>query len=373
MAPPAMPTGLSRREGAIVNPFDAAGILAMAISRPMTAADYEPIALPVLCRRVLARKDRFGTLIVALEGEELSIDVAGGAANLDRHELAALMTAFDHRHGRYRILQERRAGDRREPIPLARIALDGVRKLLRQPSIDDLERSFVERMELAPRIKADRAVTIRRMGLSQRELRFVDSYLDGVASCDHVATHGGMGRHTVLQLLAVLELFEIIEWTEAERVDPSNDLRDLLHGEIHRILQANHFEALGVHWSAGDGDLQAAFITRRDRFAVGSDADRLDPEGCRQVRAKLETAFEQLRTPKQRAAYRRVAFKGQDFDAVADLEQKRSESLAMRGDVRAAVQSEAVAKELARSIDEQRALELQRRAHRPNIGGPKKQ
>ncbi len=375
MPPPsAAPAVPLQREGDLFTPQSAAGILAMPMSRPLTPADYQPIALPVLLRRVLARRDRSGTLTIDAGTFHLDVDLGGGTAHLDRHELEALMNAFTIEHARYRLAPERHSRDKREVVPLARLALDGVRRLLRQPSLDELNAAFGERLALAPRLKADKMPLAKKMGIPQREQRFLETYVDGATDAEHLVSHGGIARMTALQLLGLLELFDVLEWTEPAARDFGEDASAELEREAGRLARSNYFDVLGVHWSAGDAELAAAYSERCQRYSPGSVNDRHNPSACRDMRGRIEVAYQALRDPHARIAYRNQELHGHDFGAIAELEQKRSESLAMRGDVSAAQRSEAIAKEISRSVDEHRAAELQRRAmRRSGSTEPKKQ
>jgi hypothetical protein len=295
---------------------------------------------------------------------ELRVDLAAGFANLDKPELAALMDAFLVERGRWELVPERFAGDKREAVPLARIALDGVRRLLRELPLEDLEAALGERLHLAPRVRPDQEPITKRMGLSQRELRFLEMHLDGASDSDHLASHAGMARGSVLGLFALLELFDVLAWAPPVDDGPLLDPAAEVAAEAERLARANYFEVLGVHWSAGDEELQTAYGARRARYAPGSPLERHNRAACKTMRERVEAAYAALRHAEQRANYRRVALQGQDFDAVAELEHKRSSTLAMRGDARAAAQSERAAKELQKSIDERRAAELQQRAMR---------
>jgi hypothetical protein len=246
-APPPSQLKLPVKGGVIYNPPDAAGILALAISRPLTQADIDPVALPVLLRRVLARHDVFGTLRVKCGAVGLEMDLAAGSAALDKNEHAALMRAFEQQHGDYKLAAARRDDSTRIPHPLARLALDGLRVMLRQQGSEALEQALGERMRLAPIVREERRALPRRMGLGARELRFLDGYLDGSRDTHYLAGHGGIGRASALQLLVLLELFEVIEWREVARTDDGPSAADEVEAQLARLESVNYFEVLGVH------------------------------------------------------------------------------------------------------------------------------
>jgi hypothetical protein len=336
------------KSGRFAAPASASALLGMALSRGLVAADLDPVALPVLLRRILCRRGVVGTLRLSAGGTEALVPLLDGTADLDRAELPALMKMFEAPSGDYELRPERDERIGRSHHTLPRLALDGLRVLLRAYQADELAAAFDDRLGLAPVVRADRRIMLVRVGLPAREQRFVDSQLDGATTGLALVEHGGLGRYGALVALAVLELLDLLEWRPPERHGPSP--ADELHAAAERIVRAHYFEVLGVHWSATDDEIHASYRRRRAQYAPGGDADRLAPPACARIRERVEEAYATLREPARRIAYRNTTFAGQDFAATADLAVKRSEALSMRGESREARASEAAAKELSRSV-----------------------
>ncbi len=209
--PSALPT-----EGTIIGLTSAAQILAQPITAPLDPAALDPITLPVLLRRVLARTNVFGTCVIRTADFELRLDCEGGSASLTKSEYNDLIRAFELPRAEWRLSSTREEEPMREAVPLARLALEGLRRRLRELPTEDCERALADRLRLAPVIRADRTRIPKRLGLRGREQRFIESYFDGLQSAAELAGTGPLGPSTCFQLLILLELYGALEWNEVD-------------------------------------------------------------------------------------------------------------------------------------------------------------
>ncbi|HZO12840.1 MAG TPA: hypothetical protein VFB62_06270, partial [Polyangiaceae bacterium] len=209
------------RSGTFVLPASAAQMLALAITRPLLESDLEPIALPVLFRRLLARRSVMGTVFFEASGFELAFDVESGSAALTRAEHSSAQRLWDLRQGKWRLSDERQSTMRRDLYPLNRLALDGLKRMLRSLDAADLEKAFGELLDLSPQIRSDRQTLPKRLGLGGRELRFIDQMLSGKLTGRAALAEGTLGPTNTLQLYALLELHDALMWTEVGSREPS--------------------------------------------------------------------------------------------------------------------------------------------------------
>jgi len=367
-----------KRNGRICTPQTAAGILAMPMSRPLTQADLEPVALPVLLRRLLSKRTVNGTLLLEAGKVKLTMDLAAGTGALEKNGHGELMKIFEIEEGTWELRTERDESMTRKAYSLPRLALDGTRRMLRQLQPEGLGEALADKLPLTPTLKPEKRALPNRMGLNSRELRFLEMHMDGSNNAHHIVQYGGLGKATALQLLALLELFDILNW-EQPRVKQERPLAERLADLAHELERKTHFEVIGVHWSAPEEELQARYVAQRDAYRQGSANDKAAPQVCAQIRQRIELAFDNLNSAAKRAAYPKVALEGFDFEAVTDLAEKRSASLAMRGESKAAANSEETAKELSKSIDKSRAggfertmAELERRTRKSVSDTPPK-
>lgn len=222
MSIPAMasliPGGEVPGSGQLYRPASARDVLAMPLTGPIGSGDLDPIALPVLLRRVLGGKDVRGHLDLHGGSYELSFDVIDGNAHLGRAEHAKLLRAFDLTEGGWAFALKPGVKGSGDIHPLARVALDGIKRLLRSCPAEDVEAALGELLDLAPQVRPDLESLPKRLGLSGRELRFIDTMLDGKRSGRHAAEHGALGPSTTLQLLALLELYDALLWSDVGKV-----------------------------------------------------------------------------------------------------------------------------------------------------------
>jgi hypothetical protein len=207
--------------GHLYRPRSATEVLGLAITRPLEARDLEPIALPVLLRRVLARRSVFGSLVLRGGTFEMEIDIESGSAALTRAEHTRFLRAFDVDSGTWTLSSDRLDVRHRDLYPLVRLSLDGIKRWVRALPGNDLDAAFGELLDFAPQIRPENRTLPKRLGLGGRELRFVESMLDGSATARTAADTGGLGPTSTLQLLAVLELHDALMWTEVGGRAPS--------------------------------------------------------------------------------------------------------------------------------------------------------
>ncbi|MEM1031261.1 MAG: hypothetical protein AAGN82_13000 [Myxococcota bacterium] len=207
--------------GSLRNPDDAASILDLAITREMRVEDLDPIALPVLLRRVLGRAEMVGVLELRAEQQKpLDLPVQDGALLLSRAEHNALRRYFDVTSGKWSF----RRGDRLDPAahPLAElrklrtVGLDGLRRMLRHTERADLQATFGHRFDEAPRIRPDKARHPHRLRLDRKEVRAVEQCIDGRSTVRALTVESGLGVRATLQVLALLDMFEVLHWPEGD-------------------------------------------------------------------------------------------------------------------------------------------------------------
>ena len=214
---PGLPT-----EGTLTRPTAAGDILGLAITRPLRAGDLEPIAAPVLLRRVLARRTVFGTLELRGSDYQLDVDIEGGAASLTLGEHTELMNIFQTDTLKWRLRVERApAAPGRDIHPLTAVALEGLRRWLRGLRADELEEALSSKRVLAPGLGRKELSGARRLGLTDRERRFVERDLDGSTRAEELAARGGLGPATCYQLLVLLDLYGLLSWTAVEAIPPT--------------------------------------------------------------------------------------------------------------------------------------------------------
>ncbi len=333
--------------GRIARPTTATALIELAATRPVTPADLDPIALPVLLLRLAARASVSGLLRLTSGSARVEIAIEAGVAHLTKADHAAITHAFAWPTGTYAFEEGEPNTAHRQPASMVSLACEGLRAALRGWSAEELEVALADRLDRAPIAAHASQQRLRHLGLSGAERRLIEHATDGAASVRSLAAHGGAGRHTTLALVVLLSLFDLV------RFGPVTDhategLAVELDRRASRGALANHFDALEVHWSALEPEIVAAYRARCEAVAEGSPWRAANPTACDRMRARADAAWAVLGDPVTRAAHRADAYP-LDFFAVCDLAEKSAAVLDFRGAEGEARSQRAVAHELAAS------------------------
>jgi hypothetical protein len=214
-------SGSEMESGKFRNPLDAAGILKLALMRELKPEDLDPIALPVLMIRRLARRGISGTLQLSCADSEAAVPILGGMAYLRNPEKIATLRAFTWPEGEYSFDPKPPSPEKRLRFSMGRLVMEGLRTTVRTLSLTGIEEALGERMQMAPAFRMDHSFVLE-LGLSEPEKRVVRVQMDGERSVESLASRSGLGRQGALQLLLLMTVFETVEW---KRIDPSQDGR----------------------------------------------------------------------------------------------------------------------------------------------------
>jgi hypothetical protein len=126
-----------------------------------------------------------------------------------------------------------------------------------------------------------------------------------------------------------------------------------LNEQLQLLRQQNHFEVIGVHWSAHHRTFRAAYDKARSRFDLArpplKDAGEEILELAREGLKSIETAYKTLTNEEQRLAYRKKLFDATERQYSADMLVKQGEVMLLRGDRVGAMEALETAVELAPS------------------------
>ena len=204
-----------------------------------------------------------------------------------------------------------------------------------------------------------RGALIPLLGLSPRESRFVEHTLDGTTSTDEILRRGGIGRETAVQLLFMLHLFRALEWRSiAERAGET--AADHLRQRARKLAKADHFEALGVHWSVSRAELQRALLHIEEEMQPGGKVSQIDPEAAAQILTRARIAYQAVARESDRRAYLLAIHPDLDFEAIESVAEDQNQWYAYRGAAAATEESARLKNELA---------ELAKLQHEPSKGG----
>jgi actin-like ATPase involved in cell morphogenesis len=333
--------------GELARPADAAALLALPMLRLLSPADVDPVALPVLLVRLAGVRSVTGLLTLESGARSITLPIVAGRAHLGKAEHAAVLGAFAWPSGTYSFVEMPLPGEHRPPVTLLELTCEGLRAMLRGFSAEELEAALGDQLDLAPHAIEQRKPLLPRLGLSGTESRLVEHGFDATTTGRELAAHGGAGRHTTYAVLVLLSMFGMLGWKPAEERE-TETLAAELEKRASRMAFQNHFEALGVHWSATTPDIEKAYRAVVAELAPGSKAAAAAPAACERMRARAEEAHRVLADPTTRTAHRAEAYP-LDFDSITDLAERRAAVLDWRGALGDAARQREVAKELAKT------------------------
>ena len=322
---------LGMNEGRIRNPSTPAELLAVPLARPIRQADLDPIALPLLLL-LTSNARRSGTLTLCMDGAPpLEIPFVSGRAFLAAAEARTLVNAFANLTGTFTFLVgEPEASGRRLEQRMAPLVVEGLRRLMRPFAPEAMAAALGERMERAPALRPAQQQAAGRLGLTDVERRLVNFAFNGRTAARSAVELGG-ARHTTLALLLLLALYDLVEWRAASTTTQPS-LRLQLDERARQLEAVNYFQVLGVHWSALEDEIGAAYKKLQEELSPGTPVFDVAPDACRRMLARASEAYACLHDAQRRAAYRRHAYPQMDFDAAEDLVERKRRAVSLRDD-----------------------------------------
>jgi len=331
--------------GTLHNPTSPAALLATDLSDPAHLGGY----------LAAIQRARVEGVLRITAPEQLEIPVVSGRIRPKTLERAALERLFSAPIIDYELVDADPGSLRlRNRVPLVPLLTDGWRKLSWTFDAEEFGAAMGERMDQAPECRTDE-VTLRRMGLRDAEVRVAVFGCNGSEVAEGVVARAGAGRGPALFVLALLEIHGYVAWHEDARGHAAEDPATVLARRAAKMSSGNHFEALGVHWSATVQEIRAAY------GALGEEIDaarEVDAELAAKMRAAADAAFEVLLDEDRRIAHRLEAYPNVDYAAVADIVEQQAGAASIRGG--------------GSSSAARRAREISRTSKRPGRSGSTK-
>jgi hypothetical protein len=351
-AAPQKPGQELRAEGPLRNPRDPAALAATPFDGPLSLAP--PLSVPVLLLAIGRRRSFSGQLSLKRENREACIAVVRGGAAGTSLDMEQLRRSFEWPDGTYRITDEpppeRLLATRRSMVS---VVMHGIRSLLRVMDTEQVSAVLAPQLLLAPRVLPGRAALVPLLGLSPRELRFVEHVLDGATTVDEILRRGGIGRDTALHLIFVLHLFRALEWRSVDECAGTSPA-DQLRARAQKLEKADHFEVLGVHWSVSRVEIDRAWRRIEEEMKPGGRASQIDAQAAERILARARSAYQVVAHAGDRHAYLLTIHPDLDFEAIESVAEDQNQWYAYRGAAEATEESARLKNEL---------LELSRLQH----------
>lgn len=208
--------------------------------------------------------------------------------------------------------------------------------------------------------------------LLPREARFVELQLDGSHTISDAALGSPIGRLASLRLIGVMLSMGLLVFTDGRRaVARENTSARQFSDEYVRMKrehqeraqmmrEMNHFEVLGVHWSAHHRSYRAAYDKVKREFNLSrgplKDAPPEIKSQIGEIVRIIEDAWSTLSDRAKRIGYRKKLFDETERDYAARMLVEQGEVALMRGDRVGAIESLETAVELKPSSHNKQLL-----------------
>jgi hypothetical protein len=326
-APPSLTLASVLDHGRFSNPTTPDQVVGLHMSRALTPKDLDPMPLAVFFARILAKKPPTGTLELSSNGSTVSIPMRDGHVLAKQKEYPQLPKAFAWASGEYKFQRTLSGVEGFAKFGLLRFAVDGLRVIVREFDRHPMEEALGPLLPNVPKIRPDRTRVVDT--LNEHEQRLVKLNCDGARTGTDVLHHGGAMPGTLLQLLLILTAFDCLEWS-APQMTRVESLQDQLEKRWARVKNANHFDVLGVHWSATSSDVETAYQVWMKDLAPEGQWFKAAPAICRQLRERVDAAYKVLHDPYKRVSHRREAYPDINVEATVDLMSQRAQALGFR-------------------------------------------
>jgi hypothetical protein len=315
-------------EGAFRNPRTAQDMAALALGGALRT--HQPMPIAVLLLAIGQRRHLNGTLKLSSGAARASVSILRGGLGGSPLEMEQLRRSFEWPEGQYKMTGDLPLRPNIQRVPVVSVVIHGIRSALRSFNLADVMKIIEPLLGDAPHVVPNRAPIIPLMGLSPRELRFVEHVMDGVTSASDILARGGIGKDTAIQILFVLHIFAALEWLPAEHAG-GETLADRLNARAAKIDHVDHFEVLGIHWSVQRADIERAYRSLQEILGPGSRGEQAAPEAAAKILARAATAYQVVSVDSQRRDYLLKIHPDVDYEAIESIADNQAEWNAWRG------------------------------------------
>jgi hypothetical protein len=334
-------------QGAFVCPATAEDLTKLPLQRALGAGDVDPVSLPVLLLTLARRKDLSGVLTLSRGAESVPLSLTrGGAVFGAVKEREALLAVFGWQGGTYRTEAGSVAlAPGAKPDSVTKLAIEGMRSVLRRESDEAIAAALAGKLELAPKANARGNGLAETVGFWTGEKRFLKYRCDGSLTGTEAMKSGGLSRSAALGVLFVLDLFGGIDWEAPVRA-AGPTLAQQIEARAVKASGGDYFELLGVHWSAEVSEMQEACRKIEAELGPGSAGEQAAPEAARAIVRLAQEARATLVDRNARIRYLARIRPDLDFMALSELLRTRAEALMLKGEEQLARQSERLRSEV---------------------------
>ncbi|MEE2902995.1 MAG: DUF4388 domain-containing protein [Myxococcota bacterium] len=208
---------------------------------------------------------------------------------------------------------------------------------------------------------------VQGLGLQSKEISFITTQIKNGSSLREAITGSPLGRLGSLRLTGLALAMGLVSFSDGRgpslgrkppprkptHVRTQDALKKSLEEHLSIMNEQNHFEVLGVHWSASHRSFIKAKEQSKGRFALDkgsmTGADSETKNLVRKIHSVIDDAFTTLSNAESRIQYRKKLFDATERQYAAEMLIKQGEVFVMRGDTVSGIEAFETAYELSPS------------------------
>lgn len=204
------------------------------------------------------------------------------------------------------------------------------------------------------------AIDIEELPFDKQERRFVEVILAEPRTFSDIQRVSHLRGDRLLRFLLLLDELGLLEHREhQQRLYEQSEIEGL----VQQVRTKDHFEVLGIHWSAYDEEVENAYQGLLDKLDVPEKTRQIMHDDLQTVRRKIDEAYAVLSQYRSRKAYRDSIIDDFAQRSALQVYEKKLDTQHMRRDTPRLIDSLSRIVELDRSNEQaKRQLEALKKA-----------
>jgi len=340
---------LNKSDRPFKNPATPQDFLALPLLRPPAVEQAPEPSIPLVLQWVAALKAPSLSVRVKLGRlRDVMFYVLWGQEVRSSTPIDALVRTLGELSGQLEIVPAAEGAKAPFSSSLTTIRFAALREVLKRYTETDLATGMSARMGMSPRLNAHGMGLLRVLGLSESQLRMAQRLLAGQHPLDTVLNNG-IGIRSTWQVIYLEQLLGGLTWVEPPPRESVvvEELRIL----AERLRLADHFEALGLHYTSPPGAVDRAHERMQREYGPGSRAAARSAKLAGDIWQRAQQAYSVIKTAGGRKQYRKERFPNVRMDYAAQIVCAQSQLAEMRGELELAVGLMEAAVELSPTPD----------------------
>lgn len=304
-------------EGPLRNPTTADALLALNVMRPLKSDDLALPSTHLLLRWLLTTKGIHRIDIEQAGHPAYPFLVVNGREVRAAVAMPSLGRNLVEPAGRYTAAPLQRAPRMTHSGTVLQLMQEVVSGYVGKLSDEELERGLLVRGDRCPLLNDVGVRLLDGLSFPSSHKRLALKALTGTQRVYGITQHA-VGARSAFEVLYTLEVSGALDWVDADGVareerqrKEKERLERLVEGAAgfwEKIANANHFEAMGLHWSTPPRKIQPTFEELERLYGPKGEARPEAPDICDRIWRKVSEAYAVLSEPKRRRAHRKEAY-----------------------------------------------------------------